>query len=125
MPGIGAGDLKHRVVFGKRPTQTADSIGNTEGEFVDHYPVWAALRPKFGGEQVQAERLTGIQPYTLTVRYSPEMLEVSTDWRARHCCDGNCGVELDAVFNIRSGPIDPYGTRQWLEMLVDAGGASG
>lgn len=117
MADLGAGDLKHRIAFARRPEQADDGFGNVEGEFIEHYVVSAALRPKFGGEQVEAERLSGRQPYTLTVRSSPEMRQVTTDWRARD-------VDTDELFNIR-GIINPDQKKQWLEMLVDSGGASG
>ncbi len=119
-----AGDLVHRVAFATRKPES-DGYGNTEGAFVDRYPVWAALIPKVGGEAVQAARLSGVQPYNLTVRDSPEMRQVTTDWRARHLADCPCGRSANELYNIRSGPIDPFQTRQWLEMTVDAGGASG
>jgi len=123
MPVRGAGDLDHRVAFATRKTES-DGYGNTEGVFVDHYPVSAALVPKLGGEAVQAARLSGVQPYILTVRDSPEMRQVTTDWRARHLVDCPCGRSANELYNIR-GIIDPDGKRQWLEMTVDAGGASG
>lgn len=123
MASMGAGDLKHRVAFASRKNES-DGFGNTEGVFVDRYPVWAALAPRFGGEAVQAARLSGVQPYNLTVRDSPEMRQVTTDWRARHLADCPCGRSANELYNIR-GIINPDQKNQWLEMTVDAGGASG
>lgn len=119
----GAGDLDHRVAFATRKAES-DGSGNTEGAFVDRYPVWAKLAPKLGGEAVLGSRLAGVQPYAITVRDSPEMRRVTTDWRARHLSDCPCGRSENELYNIR-GIIDPYQTRKWLEMTVDAGGASG
>ncbi len=124
MAGYGAGDLKHRVAFAKRAVQTDDGYGNVEGAFVEHYVVSAGFRPKFGGEQVDAARLSGIQPYSVTVRSSPEMREVTPEWRMRHACDGFCGVPEGVEFNIR-GITNPDQKSQWLEMLVESGVASG
>lgn len=119
-----AADLEHRVAFAKRPAQADDGYGNTEGPFVEHHVVWAGVRPRFGGEAVLAGRLSGVQPYTITVRSSPEMLEVTPEWRARHACDGACGVPEGIEFNIRS-IADPDRRNHWLEMLCESGVAVG
>lgn len=119
----GAGDLDHRLIFGKRKIE-ADVYGNDDGAFVGHYPVWAGLRPRVGGETVTAMRLQGIQPYTLTVRDSVEMREVNTDWQAQHASDCPCGRTLNELYNIR-GIINPDQRNKYLEMVVDSGGAPG
>lgn len=121
---LGAGDLDHRVAFATRKSES-DGYGNTEGAFVDRYPVWAALIPRLGGEAVQAARLSGVQPYTVTVRDSPEMRQVTSDWRVHHLADCPCGRSANELYNISSPTIDPVGDRQWLQMDVVAGGASG
>lgn len=121
-----AADLDHRIAFAKRPVQADDGYGNTEGAFVEHHVVWAGVRPRFGGESVQAMRLSGIQPYTVTVRSSPEMLEVTPYWRVRHACDGACGIPEGIEFNIRTPPTPlqaPW--NHWLEMIVESGVAVG
>lgn len=121
MPG--AGDLKHKLIFGKRESET-DEYGNADGAFIGHYPVSAGLRPRFGGEAVTAMRLQGIQPYTVTVRDSVEMREVNTDWQAQHSPDCPCGRTLNELYNIR-GITNPDQKNKYLEMVVDSGGASG
>lgn len=120
----GAGDLKHKLIFGKRSVEV-DEYGNSDGAFVGHYIVSAALKPRFGGEAVLAMRLQGIQPYTVTVRDSPEMREVNSDWQAQHSLDCPCGRKLNELFNIRGDPTNPDQKNKYLEMVVDSGGAVG
>lgn len=111
-----AGELNHRVAFGKREQVNPDSpldLGNTEGSFVEQFQRWAKVRAKFGGEAVTAARLAGQQPVTITVRQDSQTQLITTDWRA---LDVNEGVE----YAIRS-IVDPDDEGAFLEILTQVG----
>lgn len=114
-----AGDLKWRIGFYKR-VDLDDGYGNvTSGYHVDpEFIVSAHERPKLGGEAVIAARLTGTNFVNLTIRQSSQSRLITTDWVAK---DERSGV----AYNIRSGPIDPDGKRQWFELLCEKGVAVG
>jgi SPP1 family predicted phage head-tail adaptor len=100
-----------RVTFSKRAAGD-DGHGNITGDFVDQFTVSAELRPKLGGETVLAGRLEGRQLVNIIVLQSAATRAITTDWRARDAISG-------AIYNIRSGPIDPKGNRQEFELLAE------
>lgn len=117
-----AGDLRARVGFYVRPLQS-DGYGNTEAsEFPadPEFAVAANVKPKLGGENVLAGRLTGTNLVNITVRQSIQTALVTTEWR---CKDERTGV----IYNIRS-KIDPYegdaDHGKWWEMLCEKGVAT-
>lgn len=127
MPNLQAGDLRSKVGFYKRGEIGADSppapdYGTTETDFPaePEFTCAANIRPRLGGEQVLASRLTGTNLVNITVRQSTSTGLVDTAWRAK---DERLGV----VYNIRS-IIDPdqntpqHG-RFW-EMLCEEGVAA-
>ncbi len=63
-----AGARRERIRFERRIKQE-DGYGNEDGPFTHLCgPFWASLAPVPGGqEQVLAQRLTGVQLYTLTI----------------------------------------------------------
>lgn len=82
MTSRGAGQLRERVTFQRRD-RTPDGYGNeVAGGWTDQFTVYARLMPRLGGEEVIAARMTGVQPYILTVRSSSLTRGVSPDWRA-------------------------------------------
>lgn len=113
---IGAGDLRHRIAFGKREQINPDSpadLGNTESGFVEQFQVFAKVQAKFGGEAVIAARLIGQQPVTITVRQNSMTEQVTTEWRA---IDVNEGTE----YAIRS-IVDPDDSGAFFEILAQTG----
>lgn len=112
-----AGDLRERIIFEKRETGEDDGYGNVEDQWKIQFVVWANVAPKFGGEAVQAARLSGIQPYNITVRSSSDTRLIAVEWRARHERDGT-------IYNIRS-ITNPDQKNQYLELTTDTGVASG
>lgn len=112
------GALRHKMAFQKRGDGN-DGFGNSvpgTGPFETEFSTWAALRPLRGSEAVMADRLSGRQPYVLTVRYSTHTAGVTPAWRI---VDAN-----NRVYAITSPLADPDGKRQWLEGIVTEGVAS-
>lgn len=97
---ISAGALRSRVSFFKR-TVVSDGYGNDEGEYSDtpEFTVAANVRPKLGGEDVLAGRLSGRNLVVVTVRQSSATQQIAPDWKA---VDARSGEQ----FAIRS-VIDP------------------
>ena len=103
-----AGDLRYRIGFYSRQAPGVSSppepdYGETEGDFAGtaNFVVYGNIAPKLGGEQVLADRLTGVNFVNITVRQSSETRQVTTDWKAK---DENTGD----VYNIKS-IVDPAG----------------
>jgi len=87
---VGAGALRERVRFDRRPAVEDDGFGNTIGPWEPATSSMAArIRPLPGREEVLAQRLGGVQPYEITVRASKALRGLSraaepaaTEWRA-------------------------------------------
>ena len=113
-----ASDLRSRVGFFQ--LQSADDgYGNIEAGYPadSDFECWANIRPRLGGENVLADRLTGTNVVNITVRQSSCTRQVNTSWKVK---DQRSATE----YNIRS-IIDPFehtaqrGT--WFEMLCEKG----
>lgn len=109
-------ELRSRVTFARRD-DIADDYGNTQGGWLDQFTVAAQIRPRLGGETVEAARLTGRQPVIIRVRRSAQTAQIRTDWRATDARDGT-------VYNVRTA-VDPHqGDKErgrWVDMLAEAG----
>lgn len=116
-----SGQLRHRIAFDCRST-IDDGAGNTEGDFEQQFVVAAGLQARFGGEAVMASRLSGSQPFTITVRQSSDTKRVTTDWRARDV-RSDPDPAKQTIYNIRS-IVDPDDRRAWFEMLSETGVAT-
>jgi len=113
-----AGDLNKRVSFSKKEVISDDSpplpdYGNTEEDFVVQFTVAARIRPRLGGEAVQAARLEGRNFVNITIRASAQSRLITTDWIATDTRSGE-------VFNIRS-VIEPPQDIEFLELLCERG----
>lgn len=113
-----AGDLNRRVSFSLKHVPGVDSppakdYGNVEEDFVVQFTVAARIRPRLGGETVQAARLEGRNFVNIIVRSSAQTRQVKTDWRATDARTGE-------LYNIRS-IIDPSEDGKYLEMLCEKG----
>lgn len=112
----GAGQLIERIAFDQRSV-VDDGYGNTvSGPFVEQFQQRAGYIYLRGNEAVEASRLEGRQPLILRTRNSPQAQQVTTDWQARD-------VRKGTLFNIQTITTD--NTREWLEMLVESGVATG
>lgn len=113
-----AGDLRERFGFYPRTRQAIDAYGNEEAAVSENpaFVVWAALRPKLGGEEVLAARLVGKNSANITVRRSPDTAKVTAGWVAED-------QSTKEKWNIRS-VVDPDGSGAWVEMLAEKGVAT-
>lgn len=109
----GAGSLSERVTFQKRE-EVDDGYGNpVSGDWQDVFTEPARMQPRLGSEPVIAARLTGIQPFTLTVRSSTRARAVTPAWQVVNARSGT-------TYNIKA-IANPDERNQWLEMLVVEG----
>lgn len=112
----GAGALIDLIAFDER-TAVDDGYGNTvSGPFVEQFQQRGGFIMLRGGEGIEAARLEGRQPAILRTRNSPQAQRITTDWQARD-------VRKGTLFNIETVTTD--NTREWLEMLVQSGVATG
>lgn len=112
----GAGALNQVVAFQVR-SEADDGYGNPiTGDFATQFTEPCRMQPKLGSEPVLAARLTGVQPFLLTVRSSVRTRGVTPAWRAVNSRTG-------AVYNIATvANVDERGA--YLEMLVTEGVAT-
>ena len=114
------GALRERLHFQKRG-EVDDGWGNPipgSGDFETQFTVFASMRPRTGGEEVTAARLSGRQPYVVRVRGSAVLRGVTTAWRLVDARNSN------RIFAITSPLADPDGKNQWLEFIATEGEAS-
>ncbi|MEI5682352.1 MULTISPECIES: head-tail adaptor protein [unclassified Mesorhizobium] len=112
----GAGSLSERIVFQVRG-EVDDGYGNPiTGPFADQFTEPARLAPRLGSEPVIAARLTGVQPFLLTVRSSIRTREITPAWRAVNSRTG-VTYNIKAIVNIDE-------RNAYLELLVVAGESS-
>ncbi|WP_193336170.1 head-tail adaptor protein [Devosia beringensis] len=114
-----AGALRERLACQFASTPTDDGWGGPisgAGEFTTQFIVSAGMKPRTGGEGVDAARLGGSQPFVVTVRNTSQTRQITPAWRLVDTRGGN------RVLAITSPPADPDGRNQWLEFLaVDNG----
>ncbi|RJG46504.1 head-tail adaptor protein [Mesorhizobium sp. DCY119] len=109
----GAGSLSERITFQVRGV-VPDGYGNdVTGPFADQFTEPARLAPRLGSEPVIAARLTGVQPFLLTVRSSARTREITPAWRAVNARTGR-------TYNIKA-IVNPDERNAYLEMLVVEG----
>lgn len=119
-----AGDLKWRVRFDKRVEEN-DPAGGVLSNWQEQFSRLAAILPQkgrmMGEEPVMAQRLTGLQPYIIIVRFDSLTRTIVPDWRAVEMLNG---VPV-RYFAIKSPPEDMERKRQWISMTAVAGEADG
>lgn len=109
-----AGALRERLDAQSR-VDGDDGWGNPlpgAGDFATQFTVSAAMRPRTGGESVDAARLGGQQPYVVTVRNTAQTRSITTAWQLKDARDES------RVFAVTSPPADPDGRNAWLEFLA-------
>lgn len=85
------------------------------GPFETKFTISAGMRPRTGGEGVDAARLGGRQPFVVTVRNTSQTRQITTAWRL---VDAR---QARRVLAVTSPPADPDGKNHWLEFLVEEG----
>ena len=113
-----AGARRERIRFERR-IALEDGYGNEEGDWTHLCgPFWAELAPMGGREEVLGQRLTGVQPYTLTILSCIEARAIDTACRAVDDRDQN------RVFDIVDAS-NPDQRAAELSFLVKTGVAAG
>jgi head-tail adaptor len=79
MPAIGA--MRARVTFEVKTEQDGPG-GGVRSAWVRQFTRWARVIPQRGGEEVQAQRLAGVQPVLIIVRNDSDTQKITPDWRA-------------------------------------------
>ena len=112
----GAGALRERAAF-SRPDAVSDEYGNVSTGWQEMFTVAANIKPRLGGEAVDAARLAGRQPVIIRVRQSDDTRQIRTDWKA-------VNVSTGTAYNIRTA-VDPnQGDMEhgkYIDMLAEAG----
>ena len=101
-----SGQLKDRVTFQKRG-MVDDGYGNeVSGPWEDQFTVAANIRPARGREEVLAQRLQGVRPVEIEVRWSSQTVLIQPERRAVNA------RKPGEIFNIHD-ICDPDGKRAW------------
>lgn len=110
--------MRERIHLQQRSLVSDGMGGPAErtGPFETVFTCAAGYRPLVGSEVVQASRLTGKQPYVVTIRSSAAARVIDTTWQIQD-------ARTDKTMNI-TAVTDPDGKRQWLEILAVEGGLS-
>lgn len=108
---MNAGELRE-VVDLENFVSVEDPYGGQTQTWETVMTTAARIRTLKGGETVIAGRLAGTQTLVITVRYQPDMEDVTPAWRARNARSG-------AMYNIRSVTVDER--KAFVDLLVEAG----
>jgi head-tail adaptor len=115
---MAAGELREMVRFDRRATIPDDGYGNTSGAWEPFAgPCPARIAPAAGSEDVLAERLQGLQPVEITVRYSRQTAALGTQDRAVDVRSGR----TYSISSVNNGDE----RLAYLTILATAGGADG
>lgn len=113
-----AGALRERLHFQQRGDGD-DGMGGPGmpgvGPFATVFTAAAGMKPRTGGEGVDAARLGGTQPFVVTVRNTSKTRDITVAWQLVDARDDS------RVFAVVSPPADPDGKNQWLEFLATEG----
>lgn len=91
--------MREKLHFQAR-TEVDDGFGNvTSGPFQTVFTEPARLRPGLGSETVQAARLQGVQPYTITIRSSARTRAITPAWRAVDARNASRIFDIKAIAN--------------------------
>lgn len=102
-----SGQLTRRVEFRRR---SADANGSRTGAWAVAVTRDARVQPKFGGEAVQAQRVAGLLPVTITVRRDGLTKLLDNSYAARDARD------TTVVWDITSATVSE--DLAWVEVLA-------
>jgi head-tail adaptor len=108
---MSAGALNVRLQFFAREVIEGED-GNRRGDWVRRFDAWAEMKSRPGSEAFTAARFEGRIPYQTRIRWSPQAMQIATDWKARD----SRGAEYD----VQAPQPDLVG-RQWVDMVLVAG----
>jgi len=104
-----AGQLTKRARF-RAPIKGRTPGGQRITEMRDRFTVWAKLTPMRGGEAVMQARLASRSPCSVTVRRTPDTVQISSEW----------DVVIDGrTYHLKEDPRESQ-DRAFLDMLVEA-----
>jgi len=113
-----AGQLKDRLTFQRRGS-AQDEYGNEQtGAWENVFTVSARVTASPGRETVTAQRLQGVNPVDVWVRWSAQTATIKTEWRAVDARDPS------RVFAILSVTDPEEYRRQFRLLSCTLGGAS-
>lgn len=110
------GELKFRVRFDKEVHDDTDPAGGSTKGWREQFTRWAAIRRLQGSEPVLAQRLTGVQPVLIIVRYDSDTVTIDASWRAVEMRDG----KPVKYYGLRSVE-DMESEREFLTIMAEAG----
>lgn len=84
---LNAGQLRYRVRFDKQ-VHVEGAGGGALSSWKPQFTRWANIQPFKGGEDVQAQRLTGTQPAMIVVRSDSSTKLIDPSWRAVELLNG-------------------------------------
>ncbi len=103
---MGAGSMRDVLAFDARQ-QINDGAGNLiSGPWEEQCKAEAEVIPLRGSETVIASRLTGVQPFSVAIRYTLATRQITTDWRARDVRSGKTYAIKTAVTRTKMDKID-------------------
>lgn len=104
------GQMRELVIPERHVPGEDDGYGNTTpGAWVGS-ACWARIQPLKGSETVIAARLGGVQPVVIHVRWTPDLVGMTTAWRVRHADSGR-------EYDIKSVAADEG--REFIEILAE------
>lgn len=114
-----AGDLRFKIRFDKQ-TEASDPAGGTLTTWTTQFSRRADIKPMRGSEPVLAQRLTGVQPVLIIVRYDSETKTIDTSWRAVEILD-----DVPVKYYALKTAEDMERRRKFITMVAEAGTADG
>ena len=111
-----AGPMRQLLAWERREDVNPDfpeDYGNTQSDWVEQFRCSAARQAMRGGEAVLSSRLTGTQPYIVTIRQCDQARQIRTDWRARDVRSGQ-------VLQVKS-IMDPTDRGAFFDIMVVEG----
>ena len=109
---VRAGRLDRRVKILRRLPAVDDGYGPQPGKFVLLFECWSSVKPKFGGEAIEAAGREGRTVMSFWMRHDSETRGILT----------SDALELDGTrYEITAPPIE-IGRREGIELLAVAGG---
>ncbi len=113
-----AGQLRDRITLQSRST-VDDGYGNeVSGPWTDQFTIAARVTTTPGRETVTAQRLQGVNPVDVWVRWSSQTAGIKTEWRAIDARDSS------RVFAILSVTDPEEYRRQFRLLSCTLGGVS-
>ncbi|WP_262027143.1 phage head closure protein [Microvirga sp. Mcv34] len=112
-----ASQLRERITLQRRGS-TQDEYGNEQtGAWENVFTIAANIAPARGREEVLAQRLQGVRPVEITVRWSQQTQAIDPSWRL---INTRRPAEIYNIHDTR----DPDGRKQWNILTCSLGTAT-